>query len=60
MNPMQYDIERHTPARLAQAYRTAADTEERNPFRAPDERARLAREFRAKAREFELSVVRPK
>jgi len=58
MNPMQYDIERHSPERLANAYRVAADTEERNPFRAPDERVRLAREFRERAERFELSITR--
>ena len=58
MNPMQYDIERHTPERLANAYRVAADTEERNPFRAPDERIRLAREFRERAEQFESRIMR--
>ena len=53
MTPMQYDIERHTPARLADAYRIAADTAERNPFLPPDERAKRARDFREQAEQFE-------
>ena len=53
MNPTQYDIERHSPARLAKAYRVAADTEEHNPFLSPDERAKRAREFRERAEQFE-------
>jgi|GEM_PF-4293771 len=58
MKPMQYDIERHSPARLANAYHVAADTAERNPFLPPDERAKRARDFREQAKEFESRVGR--
>lgn len=56
MKPMQYDIERHTPARLANAYRTAADTAERNPYLPPEERAKRARQFREQAQQFESRI----
>lgn len=53
MTPMQYDIERHTPERLAQAYRVAADTAEHNPYLSADERAKRAKNFRDQADQFE-------
>lgn len=66
MKPMQYDIERHSPARLRDAYLAAAETEEHNPFVPPESRAKRAeyfreraREFRDRAREFESRVANP-
>ena len=59
MKPMQYDIERHTPEKLARAFYIAADTAERNPFLSPDERIKRARDFRERAEEFESRVARP-
>ena len=56
MKPMQYDIERHTPAKLAEAYRVAAETEISNPFFPPEERTRRAQEFRELARQFERGI----
>ena len=58
MTPQQYDIERHSPARLANAYRVAADTAERNPYLSPDERTKRARDFRDQAEKFEQGIKR--
>lgn len=56
MTPTQYHIERHTPAKLAQAYRVAADTAERNPYLPPDERVKRAQDFREQAQQFESRI----
>lgn len=52
----QADIFRHAPAKMAEAYRTAADTAERNPYLTPKQRAQRAREFRERAKQFEQRI----
>lgn len=56
MTPQQYDIERHSPSKLAEAYRVAAETAECNPYLPEDERAKRAQHYREQAREFESRI----
>lgn len=49
----QTDIFRHSPERMAQAYRTAAETAAVDPHYTPEQRAKRQREFLREAERIE-------